>query len=469
VKPFALTIGEYTNQLNYTDLPLNIVQEAKYKTLDNIAVTVAAYEEAPARILADYALTAGGREEAGIFMYEKRVPAALAALVNGTAAHCLEIDDDHNELLGHPGVTAVPACLAMAEKTGASGQDYITGLVVAYQLSCSLGMSVHSGVLHDWGYHPTGVCGIFGAALGSAKIMGLSPEQTACALGIAGSQSAGLFEFVADGSWTKRFHGGWSAHSGLLAATFAAGGYTGPKSVFEGRMGWLHAYAGEGNYDWSVMENSFPINVYEIDRTSYKPYACCRHNHTAIDVVLDLVEENGIAIDNIERIEVRLPTEAIPIIVQPPERKLHPETTVDSQFSIYYSIAATLLSPEQRDTMTTFIDQFTAEKIKDPAILALAARVTCSDHPEVNVLFPAYYAASALITTKDGKTFYKLEKGHRGEQVAGKRWSEQELVKRFHKLTAGFLNSARRETIINTVLDLENISTLTGITNMLKV
>jgi 2-methylcitrate dehydratase PrpD len=466
----AKKIGQYAAALRYVHLPESVVQEVKNRTLDLIGVSLPAWREKPAQILISYALKIEGNADASILLHKTRVPAATAALVNGTMGHCLEIDDDHNQLVGHPGVTAIPACLAAAEKAGTSGREYIVSVVLAYQLTCSLGQAITSGTLHDQGWHPTGICGTFGAALGAAKALNLDTDQIVCALGIAGSQTSGLFEYQTDGTWTKRLHGGWSAHNGVLAAILAKGGLTGPASVLEGRFGFLHAFAKRGNYDPQLLERAFFSGLYEIEKTSYKPYACCRDTHPGIDVTLDVIEANEIEPTSIKSIQIFLHQEALPIVASPAERRYRPQTTVDAQFSIYYAVAAAILSRERRETMTTFLAQFTEEMIKDQGILDLAARITCTADLELNAMFPEFYGAKVELTTYDGKIYKHFRQAHRGDQSIGaEKFSYTQLEQRFMSLTESVLEREQAKKAVETIDRLENLDSLTEFMRMLSV
>jgi 2-methylcitrate dehydratase PrpD len=249
VPSISETLAQNIYEMSFEDLPDEVKEEAKLRILDIIAVTVPAWDlEEPARIAGEYAHRFGGAEEATIMTAGYRVPAHMAAFANGVAGHCLELDDDHNTMVGHPGVPTVPAVLAAAERVHADGKALMLGTVIAYDVVIRTAQAIEAGVMQDLGFHRTGTNGAFGAAAGAAKMLGLDAAQIAHAFGIMGSQSSGSLQGTDEGVWTKRFNPGWAAHNGVTAATLAKMGFTGPAEIFEGKRGWYNAYPNKG-YD----------------------------------------------------------------------------------------------------------------------------------------------------------------------------------------------------------------------------
>src|SRR5205807_9160117 len=181
----------------------------------------------------------GSTITATIFGRQERAEAAWAALVNGIAAHGLEMDDVENRSSLHPGVVVFPAVLALAEQLGTAVTDFYAAVVAGYEVTLRVGAALNPAAAYERGFHPTAVCGTLGAAAASARLLNLSPEQTNMALGIAGSMAAGSMAYLHDGAWTKRLHPGWACHSGIIAARLAAGGFVGPSDILEGPYGFL--------------------------------------------------------------------------------------------------------------------------------------------------------------------------------------------------------------------------------------
>src|SRR5262249_39164390 len=186
----------------------------------------------------------GGTPESTVVGGALRVAAANAVLANATLAHGLDFDDTREDAIVHTGCVAVPTSLAVGEATGASGRAALAAIVAAVEVMCSVGLAV-PGKFHARHYHPTALAGTFAAAAAAGKLYGLTEDELVRAFGICGSQAAGIIEYLADGSWTKRLHPGWAAHAGVVAALLAQSGFTGPESVLEGEHGFYRAFAGD--------------------------------------------------------------------------------------------------------------------------------------------------------------------------------------------------------------------------------
>src|SRR5262245_2137419 len=185
----------------------------------------------------------GGSPESLLVGSAARVGAASAVLANATLAHGLDFDDTREDAIVHTGCVAVTTALAVGEATGGSGRAMLEALIAAVEVMCRIGLAV-PGALHARHFHPTSITSTFAAATAAGRLYGLDETQLVHAFGICGSQSAGIIEYLADGSWTKRLHPGWGAHAGVTAALLARAGFTGPESVLEGTHGLYAAFAG---------------------------------------------------------------------------------------------------------------------------------------------------------------------------------------------------------------------------------
>ena len=215
---------------------------------------------------------------------------ADAALVNGTASHAFELDDYHNAKL-HPGAVVMPAAIAVAEKLDASGADLVTAIAAGYEVMIRSSLALNPSAARLRGWHLTGVCGPFGAAAACASLLKLNTEQTAWALGLAGTQGAGLWAFNADGTMSKRLHAGKAAHSGVLAAELAQLGFTGPTQIYEFEDGGVLKAFSDAS-DPAPLTQDLGA-VYHLDKTSIKPYSCCGSTHSYIDAALALRKKLG--------------------------------------------------------------------------------------------------------------------------------------------------------------------------------
>jgi 2-methylcitrate dehydratase PrpD len=359
----AERLAEWSSGLELADVPADVVAAAKLHLLDAVGTGLAGLAFGQMEAARAVALEMGGEEEATALGLPRRIGAGAAALANGATMHALDFDDTHEVTLIHSSVVVGATVLAVGEAAGASGAEMLAAAIGGYEISSRVGLAA-PGALHLKGFHPTSVCGVFAAAAAAAKLRGLTPGQTANALGIAGSQASGLMEYLADGSQTKPLHAGWAAHAGVTAAALAAHGATGPASVLEGRFGLLASHLGEFEEGALTAELG---SRWETTLIAFKAYPSCHLGHA----VLDAVRESGLGPDGIEEIVAEVAGDvAIGLVLEPAERKLRPATPYEAKFSLPYCIGALLVRGELG------LDSFTEEAIADQRVLELAAKVT---------------------------------------------------------------------------------------------
>ena len=231
-------------------------------------------------------------------MAEGRSP-QVAAFHNGGLSHIVEMDDVHRASVIHPAAVVVPAALAVAEHRKSSGREFLAAVTLGYEVAIRVGESV--GKTHYFHWHNTSTCGVFGAAAAAGWLMGLDAEQLTWALGSAGTQANGLWEFIADGAMSKHLHTGRAAANGVLAAELAAIGFTGARRILEGKQGFFAATAPDGNP--SAVTAGLGSG-WKLPGTSIKPYPSCRHTHSSVDAVLQLRREHGLTAADVDRVEI---------------------------------------------------------------------------------------------------------------------------------------------------------------------
>src|SRR5581483_2919438 len=286
-------LAGYWAAARFDDMPAEAVRLAKRFLLDTLAAGIAgSHTDVADKAVA--AARAGTETTAGsgvLWGRSDTLPAPQAALVNGTAAHALELDDFGG--CGHSGAVVVPVVLALAGRGGTSGREALMALLAGYDLAARVlegagGYRPHN----DLGWHSTGTCGSFGAAAAAARILKLDRAAFADALGVAGSFTGGIWAFLADGAMTKRFHPGKAAETGLSAALLAQAGMTGPHHVLETEWGgFFSTYARNSATPDATLEGLG--REFRIDRSGMKPYACCRGLHACIDALLQIMQETG--------------------------------------------------------------------------------------------------------------------------------------------------------------------------------
>ena len=373
-------VAAWVANLRYPDLPERTKEVARCALLDTIGCGVYGFNTPWAKMLLSWA-QAGGRGGECSAWGEARASlrAADAALVNGTAAHAFELDDYHNAKL-HPGAVVVPAALALAEKIGATGKRLVTAIVAGYEVMIRSSLALNPSATRLRGWHLTGVCGPFGAAAAGASLLGLNDEQTAWALGLGGTQGAGLWAFNADGTMSKRLHAGKAAHSGVLAAELAALGFTGPTQIYEYQDGGvLKAF--------SDASDPAPLTkdlggVYQLDATAIKPYSCCGSTHSYVDAALELRRRLGSPWDARRRVRIGLSK----VVDVQCGFAYTPSSALNAQMSLRYVVAAALADGQ------VLPPQFTDQRFTDPALTALAGSFELVPDAKLDQLYPAHFA-----------------------------------------------------------------------------
>jgi 2-methylcitrate dehydratase PrpD len=258
------TLSKYIEKIKYEDLPLNIIDTAKKLFIDFLAVSIAGFHRGPlAKILyEEYKRNSCLPESTIIGNSKHKMSAVEAALINGVSGHSLDLDDGHREAKGHPGVVVIPALLALAERDGSSGKDFILSMVVGYEIFVRLG-KIANPSLFNKGFHTTGVCGALAAAAGTAKLLSCNHQQIESCLSIAGTQSSGLLAITHTGQMIKPLNAGKAAQSGLLSTLLTIEGAKGSDNIIECEDGFLQAFAEKTSSIENVAKNmwkDFAIN-----------------------------------------------------------------------------------------------------------------------------------------------------------------------------------------------------------------
>jgi len=389
-------LAEHFSRLRPEDLPDPVVKDARWRLVDTVGVALAGSTMDYAKIVADVVGELGGNEQATAIGFERRLPVTAAAFVNAAYAHGPDYDDTHSVAMVHIGCLCVPAALAMAERTGASGAEMLTALVAGAEVGLRIGAAAPHR-FHHRGYHATGVVGPFTAAMTASQLLRLDGIRTANALGLAGSQASGLLQGLHDGTWVKRLHPAWTVQAGLMAALLAERGFTGPVEVLEGWAGLfsvlLHSDPGPIDLN-SIVEGLG--SQWLLPDTTFKPYTNGAWNHSSMDAVIGIMRREGIAHDAIARIDATVPMECVPIVCEPRELKLHPATPYHMKFSLPYSVAILAVLGH------TDVTDYTEEIHADPRIADLAGRVHCHGDPG---MAPENFPARVTLETRDGRHF----------------------------------------------------------------
>ncbi|MEP7454025.1 MmgE/PrpD family protein [Phyllobacterium sp. SB3] len=314
-----------------------------------------------------------------------------AAMVNGTAAHGEDYDDTFEGGPIHAGAVVVSAVLAIAEKRGLDGKAVMRGIAVGTELMCRLSL-VTPQALHKAGFHPTAIFGAPAAAAAVGAALGLDAAAIGRALGVSGSLASGIIEYLADGSSTKRLHAGAAAQAGIRAALLAEGGFTGPLTVFEGPHGLYKAFGPSRVPDFTPLVEDLG-ETWIVETLAFKPYACGTMTQPFIDCSRRLAAE-GIKADEIASITCKVGEGTVHRLWAPLADKHRPPNGYAGKFSTPFCMAVGFIDGEAG------LGQFTDERVKDPAVRALAARISYEIDP--NDPYPRNFTGHLKATLKDG-------------------------------------------------------------------
>lgn len=450
------TLAAFAAEVRFDTLPADVVAKAKLHLLDLLGVALAGssmdFGEKVWRAIG----AMGGAPTCTAIGFPERMPDVWAALVNGTLAHGLDYDDTHAESVVHVSASVVPAALATCEGTGADGKAFLTALALGMEANVRIGLVARGG-FHDHGFHPTGICGAYAAALVAGKVAGLTRVQLADALGLAGSQAAGSLEFLTDGTWSKRLHAGWAAHSGLIAARLAAAGFTGPRGTFDGRFGLYRSHLGDSGWDLAALTGALGVR-WEMLHIGLKPYPCCHLNHAFIDCVAGLQTKHALLPDAIEQVECFIAAREVPIVCEPASTKRTPQNDYDAKFSLPYTVASMLLRGH------VDIDDFTDAAIRDPAVLALAQRVVYREDPDS--AYPRCFPGWLRIRLRDSRVLEHREPINRGS--AERPLTEEEVRDKFRRNATRVIPLQQAEAAIAAVASLEHQADLSALALALR-
>jgi 2-methylcitrate dehydratase PrpD len=439
-------LAAFTSGLQPRDLPPELAERARFLLLDLVGNAVRARHdsESTPSLLAGVQAMGLGVGEARVFADPVGYAPAGAVLVNGTLAHSLDFDDTHAAAILHPGAAVIPAALAAAEISGASGAELLAAIVAGYEVALRLALALPAGAHYDRGFHPSATCGAFGAAAAAARAFRLDAATTAHALGIVLSQSAGSLQFLANGAWTKRFQVGWASMAGFAAATLAREGFKGAAQPIEGKHGFLRSYAPAPEPDRVLQDIGV---VWELMRTGVKPYPSCRWGHAGIDAAIALRAEHGLAAETIDAVTLGISRAGMLLIGEPAQKKLNPATIVDAQFSGPFVVAVALLSGR--------MEWDSYRQLDDPAVRALMQRVRCENDPDMEAEFPVNMSGK-LTVKSGGQVFVRSVIVPKGEPMNF--LSEAELRGKFSGLVDNVLGVEESERLAETVLRIDRLN-----------
>src|ERR1041385_661263 len=352
-------LAAQASAVTYDSLPKPVRELVRQCVLDYYGVALAGADDPLATILLDELAEAGGAAQASIIGRKAKLPALSAALVNGAIGHALDYDDVNLAMPGHPSVAILPGLIALAQQRKSTGRDVVAAFVAGYETACRIGMALRPGH-YDRGFHATGTIGAFGAAAACAHLLGLDTEATARALGIAGTQAAGLKSQF--GTMCKPFHAGKASQSGLLAARLAARGFSSRPDLVECEQGFALTHGPDFKAEAALAE---PKSGFHIFANLFKYHAACYLTHGPIEAAREIRERHGVKPEQIARMTLSLDrsTERVCNIPAPTDG-------LEAKFSLRQTVAMALTGVD-----TTSLGAYSVATATDPALVRLRERI----------------------------------------------------------------------------------------------
>jgi 2-methylcitrate dehydratase PrpD len=396
------------------------LQRAAFFTLDAIANTLAGRNSEPGKKLLAWGASQG-------------FDAGRQALVAGSLTHILETDDLHRASVTHPGCVVVPAVFALAARESSSGREILLAILQGFEAMCRIGRAV--GPAHYRIWHNTATCGPFGSAMAAASLLKLSDEQAMYALGNAGTQSSGFWEFLETGAMSKHLHAGRAAEAGIVSADLALLDFTGPPKVLEGDKGFFKATCSDAAPDLVTTDADSP---WQLSDTSIKPWPCCRHTHPAIDAALEL--HGLLQGKEIETVHIDTYQAAMDVCDRP-----QPDSEYAAKFSLYHCVAAAL------DAGEVIFDSFS--EASRNRLQPLRGRITTAVADEYESNYPIHWGSAVTVVTRCGEQFSTQRQAAKGDPESA--LSDDEMVSKAKMLLAhaGLSNDTAQQ-IIDAILGL---------------
>ena len=438
-------IAKYFFTLRYEELPEDLVYKLKTFFLDWLGSAIAGSSQDPTRIMVSLAEEMRGSDEATVIPSLDRHLPLIAALVNGASSHTVEMDDLHRQSILHPAAPILPAVFAAGEKEHVSGRDLIVGILTGYEVGIRAALA--AGKRHYEYWHTTGTCGTFGAAAGAAKVMGLEREPFVWALGSAGTQSAGLWQFLTDGAMSKQLHTGKASMNGLLSALLAQKGLTGASRIFEGEKGFLKAMS--VGYDLGALTEGLG-RTFHTAENSLKAYASCGHTHSAIEASLKAWNNPNSDVQDIRSVNVYIYQEALDLLGDVEARSPYL-----AKFNLPFCVATALKFGH------VDLSDFVEERLNDPEIQRLVSLISIHEAPELSRLYPRKWPARVEIEISNGERYSGYCEYPKGDPENP--LTERELIAKFKKLCGNTISVKKRDSIIDMALNLERIEDVSKI------
>jgi 2-methylcitrate dehydratase PrpD len=432
-------IADYAIKDQTAKLPDEVIHHAKRAVIDWYAALLPGSIVAPATLL-EQAFSEDLDRGRARLASGRRATLRAAALINGAASHSVEFDDIYRDAGYHPGSPTISAALAAAQATGVSGEAFLRGVVVGYEVSTRIGEAVMPSHYRFW--HTTGTVGCFGAAAAAATILGCNREQFMHALATVGTFASGLQQAFRSQAMTKPLHGGHAADAGAMSAMAARKGVTGALDILEGEVGFGAAMS--VNPDWSKATRGLGQD-YHIVHMTFKNHGCCGHTFPSIDGVLALKEKHDLTHKDVKKIRLASYKAGLDII-----DNATPEGEYQAKFSIQYTVAHAMVHGSVR------LNAFLPDRMNDADVRALMKKIEVVADPELSKGYPTQRAAQVEIETNDGRRLSHFQQYRKGDPELP--LTDQELDGKFLELAEPVIGRARAGALLTLLWRTEKLA-----------
>lgn len=454
--PYTRGIAEFVSGLRYEAIPEQVRHRAKLLMLDSLGCALYGADLQWCRILQDTLERVDATRECAVWGTNRKLSAPHAALANGTAVQGFELDDVHRAGVLHVGAVVLPALIPVVEtRGGMTGREFLTAAIAGYEIGPRVGLCMGPQHIAS-GWHSGATLGVFSAAAGAARGLRLDAGKTVHALGIAGTQAAGLMA-AQFGAMVKRMHAGRSSQSGLYGALLADSGFTGIVNVLESEYGGFCTTLSQSTDKFNLEELTAGFGeTWQTMGIALKFYACVGTNHTTLDAIRDMQVERRFGAADLKRVVVH----GSLVTVNHVGWKYVPQGLTSAQLNMPYCVATWLLEGD------CFVDQFTEDKVADPARMALSEKVEVVHDPEITAKGAKYrHMVRVEVHLNDGTVMKRTVEAARGSEQ--KFASDAEIIEKFEKLAVKALPKAQVRKLRDAMLGLEKLGDATEIARLL--
>jgi aconitate decarboxylase len=451
-------IADFVSQLRFEQIPEHVRERAKLLILDSLGCGIYGAKLEWCRILQQTFGDLDASRTTSIWGTAQKLSSTNAALVNGTQVQGFELDDVHRDGVLHCGAVTLPTLIAVAESHAPmSGRDFLAAAIAGYEIGPRVGRCMGQEHIGQ-GWHSGATLGVFSSGAAAARALKLDPEQTVHAIGIAGTQAAGLMA-AQYGAMVKRMHAGRSAQSGLYGALLAKAGFTGIRDVFEAPYGGFCTTFSRSTDRFNLDALSAGLgSEWETMRVALKFYSCVGSNHTTLDAIRDIRKRRPFTLEELDSIVVHGSRVTADHVGWP----YKPEGLTSAQLNLAYCVATLLLEGD------VFVDQFTEAAVHDRARIELSRKVEVIEDPAITARGARFrHMVKVNVKLQDGSTLTETREAPRGSEHSFA--PAEDIVEKFRKLTRAAMPKGRQDGLVEAVLKIETLADARELIRLLQV